>query len=41
MKKPLFSVVLLSIILVLITTGAGICASTATVSASEYKPVIW
>ncbi|MBW1957683.1 MAG: sulfite exporter TauE/SafE family protein [Deltaproteobacteria bacterium] len=37
MKKPLFLVVLLSIILVLITTGAGICAATATVSASEYK----
>jgi len=37
MKKPLFSVVLLSIMLVLITTSAGICASTATVSASEYK----
>ena len=37
MKKPLFSVVLLSIMLVLITSGTGICAATATVSASEYK----
>lgn len=37
MKKSLFSIVLLSIMLVLITTGAGICASAATVSASEYK----
>jgi uncharacterized membrane protein YfcA len=37
MKKSLFSVVLLSIMLVLFTTGSGICASTATLSASEYK----
>ena len=37
MKKPLFSVAFLSIMLVLFTTSAGLCASTATLSASEYK----